>query len=155
MARRPVTPEAAGSSPVDPANFRSRSHCRKVVSPKPRSSPKGGGGAKADRQSPSNITVLPFGDGCHVRYVTANFEVNYGRRVEEVAEMTVVGTSTGFIDGAFGRRTNRSSADQEVVAPTLTACADAGEPGAASDDESRAVDAAVPIDAPRESRSAT
>jgi predicted N-acetyltransferase YhbS len=45
--------------------------------------------------------------------------------------------------------------DQEVVAPTLTACAEAGEPGAASHDESRAVDGAFPIDAPRESRSAT
>lgn len=37
--------------------------------------------------------------------VTADFEANYGRRVEEVAEMTVVGTSTGFSDGAFGTLT--------------------------------------------------
>lgn len=87
--------------------------------------------------------------------VTADFEVNYGRRVEEVAEMTVVGMSTGFSDGAFGRRTNRSSADQDRCGTDPDRVRRRREPGAASDDESRAVDAAVPIDAPREPRSAT
>ena len=37
--------------------------------------------------------------------VTTDFEANHGRRVEEVAEMMVVGTSTGFSDGAFGTLT--------------------------------------------------
>src|SRR4029453_1746565 len=37
--------------------------------------------------------------------ITADFEANRGRRFEQVAEMTVVGTSTGFSDGAFGTLT--------------------------------------------------